>query len=445
MKSIVLRSVVIGGSAIGLSLFATLTLIKLNEPPAEASTPTDVRKLSVRAIIAEPQDVTVTLNGFGEVRTRHTVTLSAEVSGRVVLVHPELVAGNVIEEGALLFAIDASEYAMDQEEIAANLGGLRTTIKKLQTEEAHARLLLENTKRTYTLAQAQLDRAIQLRKDAIGNQTDVERAEEKVTLAKNEVEAVERELSVYPIRIEEVEQSVKAEDARLKRVALDIKRSKVHAPFRGRVELANVEAGQYLNSFDEAVTLANDSILEVPIKLDARNAQQWLRFDDAAGSTLSWFDAVAKVPCEIRWTENDVAASWVGTLDRVEMFDPQSRTLTVVVEYRRDPNANRAADTFPLVSGMFCEVTIPGRLLEGAFAIPHGAIGLDEEIYVSREDRLTAIPVDVARVEGDTAYVTAGLNAGDIVVVTRLVNPLNNTLLDVTLESKLPTLEPSNP
>lgn len=41
----------------------------------------------------------------------------------------------------------------------------------------------------------------------------------------------------------------------------------------------------------------------------------------------------------------------------------------------------------------------------------------------------------VARVEGDTAYVTEGLSSGDIVVVTRLVNPLNNSLLDVTLES----------
>ncbi|MFP6583154.1 MAG: hypothetical protein VCD00_11460 [Candidatus Hydrogenedentota bacterium] len=73
--------------------------------------------------------------------------------------------------------------------------------------------------------------------------------------------------------------------------------------------------------------------------------------------------------------------------------------------------------------------------MRDVFAIPHGAVGLDKEVYLSRDDRLTGVPVTVARVEGDTAYVTEGLSSGDIVVVTRLVNPLNNSLLDVTLES----------
>ena len=76
---------------IGVSLIATMSLIKSNKPPAEASTPTEVRSLTVTV----PEDVTVHLNGFGEVRSKHTVTLSAEISGRVVHVHPNLDVGSV--------------------------------------------------------------------------------------------------------------------------------------------------------------------------------------------------------------------------------------------------------------------------------------------------------------------------------------------------------------
>ena len=80
---------------IGVSLIATMSLIKSNKPPAEASTPTEVRSLTVTAFEAFPEDVTVHLNGFGEVRSKHTVTLSAEISGRVVHVHPNLDVGSV--------------------------------------------------------------------------------------------------------------------------------------------------------------------------------------------------------------------------------------------------------------------------------------------------------------------------------------------------------------
>lgn len=420
---------------IGVSLVVTMSLIKLNEPPAEASAESEVRRLTVRAIEVEPEDVTVHLRGFGEVRTKHTVTLSTEIAGRVVYVHPELDRGNVVEEGELLFSIDDSMYVLERDEIAAQLAGLRTTIRKHQTEENLARERAATLKRTHELAKAQHERSLRLLDDAIGNQTDVERSEEKVNSALNDLKTVERELAVYPIRIEEVEQNILAEEARLSRANLNIARAKVVAPFHGRVKVADVESGQYLSEFHDAVTLANDSVLEIPIKLDARNAQQWIQFEEGVSETNgSWFDSVDQVPCEIRWTENDTSARWQGVLDRVEEFDPQSRTLTVVVQYRGKHRAFEDGNAFPLVAGMFCEVAIPGRKMKGVFAVPHGAVGLDNEVYVSRDNRLQAVPVVVARVDDDTAYISEGLSEGDIVVVTRLVNPLNNSLLDVTLE-----------
>ena len=39
--------------------------------------------------------------------------------------------------------------------------------------------------------------------------------------------------------------------------------------------------------------------------------------------------------------------------------------------------------------------------------------------------------IEVARVENDFAYITDGLKEGDKVITTRLVDPLENTLLQI--------------
>ena len=47
-------------------------------------------------------------------------------------------------------------------------------------------------------------------------------------------------------------------------------------------------------------------------------------------------------------------------------------------------------------------------------------------------NRLKTVPVKVARVEGENTYVAHGLNAGDMVVITRLIDPMENALLEIT-------------
>ena len=47
---------------------------------------------------------------------------------------------------------------------------------------------------------------------------------------------------------------------------------------------------------------------------------------------------------------------------------------------------------------------------------------------------MKTLPVKVARIEGQDAFVSMGLNPGDKVVTTRLIDPLENSLLDPRLE-----------
>ena len=123
---------------------------------------------------------------------------------------------------------------------------------------------------------------------------------------------------------------------------------------------------------------------------------------------------------------------WSGQLQRVVAFDPQTRTLTVAVQIEAQQARNEASQALPLVEGMFCAVEIPGRTLHQVFQVPRWAVSFENTTYIARESRLKTVPVKIARIQGDKAYVSQGLAPGDEVITTRLIDPLENTLLEIT-------------
>ncbi len=90
----------------------------------------------------------------------------------------------------------------------------------------------------------------------------------------------------------------------------------------------------------------------------------------------------------------------------------------------------------PLVEGMFCSVKIPGRTLNNVFRLPRQAVSFENTVHLAIDNRLKTVPVKVARMEGENVYVYGGLNADDMVVTTRLIDPLENVLLEITNNSQ---------
>jgi multidrug efflux pump subunit AcrA (membrane-fusion protein) len=118
-------------------------------------------------------------------------------------------------------------------------------------------------------------------------------------------------------------------------------------------------------------------------------------------------------------------------------FDQQTRTLTVAVRVDSESATKNNPKSFPLVDGMFCSVKIPGRTLYNVFRLPRQAVSYENEVHIAIKDHLKTVPVNVARVDGNNAYVTDGLKVGDMVVTTRLIDPLENSLLEITNRKEL--------
>ena len=76
--------------------------------------------------------------------------------------------------------------------------------------------------------------------------------------------------------------------------------------------------------------LADDSFLEIEVSLDSRDVSRWLRFDGETDPEAAWFAPVSQVPCQVSWTE-DAGRSLTGEVHRISRFDPETRTVDVVI------------------------------------------------------------------------------------------------------------------
>ena len=124
----------------------------------------------------------------------------------------------------------------------------------------------------------------------------------------------------------------------------------------------------------------------------------------------------------------------MALVNRVSLFDEKTRTVKVVL--RIDSSQFSANSTsFPLVAGMFCRVEIPGRSLQQVVELPRWAVSFENTVYVIRDRRLETTPVGVVRVQNNKAYISEGLEPGDMVITTRLVNPLERSLVQISNQS----------
>jgi RND family efflux transporter MFP subunit len=410
---------------------AMLALASMKKPPAEARL--DERPLHVEVWPARSQDVPVIISGYGEARPLDMVTISPEVSGRIVMIHPQLEAGEIIPQGEVLFRIDDRDYRADHSEASAAVQQWRNTILRLRKQAAIDQERLKTLRRSQGLAEDEFDRLKHLfEQDRVGTRSGVDAAERAANSARDQADQMDQAVTLYPIQIREAQNSLKAAQARLEIAAIRLERCVVAAPFTGRVRSVSIEQGQYVTAGVAAVTLADDAILEIQIPIDSRDARQWLRF--RAGSPPSsgaWFGELEPVTSRITWTEALDDQHWQGTLHRVVAFNKETRTLTVAVRISAAEAVSGAPARMPLVEGMFCLVEIPGKSMQQVIALPRWAVSFENTVYVARDQRLKTVAVRVARIQGDRAYISEGLQDGEQIIVTRLVDPLENTLLKI--------------
>jgi len=410
-------------------------LSALKKPPNEAKR--TEQALQVEGTVVKTEDVRVTLKGYGELKALNSVSISPEISGRIVHVNPHLESGKIIPRNAVLFKIDPRIYTARLQEAKASLEQLKNAVLLLEKQTAIDRQRQKTIHRNRDLAQLEFKRIQQLYEvNNVGTRSGVDRAEQAYNAAVDQADQMDRALALYPLQIQEVKSSIASANARVAIANINLRQCQVMSPFTGRIKNVSIEIGQFVSPGQPVVTLADDSLLEIQVPLDARDARQWLLFDPTpTEDPTNWFSTPTPVVCKLRWTENPKAKPWTGLLNRIIQFNPQTRMLTVAIQIDAGNPGNKAQGSFPLVEGMFCMVDIPGKMLRNVVRLPRWSVGFGNTAYLATEiNRLKTVPVTVIHSEGEDVFVSSGLTPGQTVITTRLSDPLEDALVAVTVK-----------
>ncbi len=421
---------------IGLGVVGMSRLAASKKPPARK--PMVEKKLSVKTIPAVKQPVSLAVSGYGQAEPVHIVEISPEVSGKVIEKHESLDTGGVIQEGDVLFQLDAADYksAATKAEIKVELQKNRIEQLKVSYEKDQGRLFA--VKKNTALAKTEYTRLKKLyEQDRVGTLSAVEAAEQSYNSLLDSEKNLLKSISLYPLQIAEAQSNLADAQADLKTARLNVRRCVVTAPFTSRVRSASIETGTYVTTGTPVVTLADDTILEIQVALSDKDAFENLGLR-ATGGTGSLTSNLKEIRCRVETVTGNVSADLPATLDRVVKYDSETRTLYVAVHVSQDDPGHGEA-TVPLMDGMFCKVHLKGKPVENAVKIPASAFNPDNTVYLARDERLKTLSVHKVMENSDHFYISGDFAPQDRIITSPLNNPVENIRLEISeMPSEIP-------
>ncbi len=361
--------------AAGVGGFVLLQVLK----PRPAVSPPVKQLPLVRVAPVEAREGALAVTGHGLVKPRSEVALAAELSGRVTFVSPDLVTGGRFAQGDVLVRIDPEPFR----------AALAQAVAERQSAQASLELSEQQLKRTEQLI-AQNFLARQTLDERIAS-----RDQARAQLAR--AEAVEKSRQI------------------------DLDRTVIRAPFKGRVLSEKVDPGDTVQPGKELARIFADDAVEIAVSLTDREvaliADPWRA---PGGGRQPGASATVTVE------HGGTRYRWPGRVDRVEAaVDSATRTFNVVVRVdnpatRGEPVSAGAAAAPPLLVGMYATVEITGRDAGRYALVPRRALRDGNRVWLLADGDVVAIrPVTVLYDAGDEAAV-AGLDGASRVIVSDL-------------------------
>ena len=335
------------------------------EPTAKKPVPTTVRIVEV-----EPKAVRLMVNSQGSVMPSTESQLIPEVSGRVVWMSPNLVAGGYFTEGQVLVRVDDVDYRNSLERAQA-------TLERAEAEEQHARYeyqRLESLAERNLTSRSQLENSLRAQRVAGANLRD----------ARANYEQAQESLD----------------------------RTQISAPFTGLVRSEAVDIGQFISRGSAIATLYASGQVEVRLPI----ADRQLAFLDLLPTLRGELPEGLRPKVTLTTEYAGQQLVWQGEIVRTEAeIDVSSRMVQLVA---RVPNIDGQT---PLTVGLFVNAKIEGLLAEDIVTLPRSALRNNGQVLVVDSDnKLQFRTIKQLRLYQDNVLVKSGLSRGERVCLSPL-------------------------
>ena len=370
-----LISIAILASAVG----GAFVMVQTRAAPTQMER--EIPVLLVDAIEARREPVFFRVNTQGAVTPRTESNLVSEVSGQIVEVASNYVAGGFFRKGELLLRIDPRNYQSALKSAQANVARVQTQVAK---ENALANFALDDWKTLRDL------------NASTGPISDL--ALRKPQLA------------------EAIAESISAEAA-LEKAQEDLNRTSIRAPYDGMVQEKRADVGQYVNTGSQLALIFATDYAEIRLPITQRELAL-VDLPSADGSSLP-------LPVTLTSQAGKIQHTWQGLIVRSEgVFDSASRVLYVVAQVE-DPYNQSGRNGELLRIGTFVTASIQGRFGGALFTIPRHALQRGETLWIiDEQQKIYPRDVQIVSTDEEYAYVDVGLTNGDRYTITPIDQPL---------------------
>ncbi|WP_299943625.1 efflux RND transporter periplasmic adaptor subunit [uncultured Microbulbifer sp.] len=355
----------------------------LREKPTVARSERRVPPPAVEVAVAERGRFPVTFNALGKVSARELAEVQPQVQGEVEWLDYGLGPGAILPKGQVLLRIEAEPYQLALQTARSSLAERRA---ELQQEWGQQQVALEE----YALLGSSLpqsDRALVLREPQLAQaQARVQAAEVSVGLAER-----------------------------------DLRLTRIHAPFDALVVARAVDVGDRVAPGNILYSLASADHFQIAVEVPAAHLH---RLGSATNEVRIYGS---------QWPQGVYRrGDFVRT---IPVLEEQGRLASVLVELE-DPLSVHNPGQPQLLLNDLARVEIVSQSEEQSVRIPLTALQDGNRVWVVKDNRTRVLPVEVAYMDGDYALLEQGLNGGETLVTTRLVNVIEDMPVRIAADTK---------
>jgi multidrug efflux pump subunit AcrA (membrane-fusion protein) len=344
--------------------------------------------------------------------------------------------GAILTSGTLAARIDPTDYELAVREFEANLANLDARIEELDAREENARDSLAIDEASLTLAEAELQRLRSLLGGGGASQSDID-AQSRSALAQRAVVQNSRNaLRLIPRERAALQADRAAQRARLDRARLDLERTRIRLPMRGRAARVEVEEATFAQVGQRLFTLDGIEIAEISAQTPMARLRPLINAELAPAALLAElnsreFFARFGLTALVRFRFGDATVEWEARFSRIsDAIDPRTRTVGVIVEVDRPYDRAIPGVRPPLAKGLYCEVEIRGPARPNLLVAPISALREGAIFVVGPDDRLERREIEIELEQPGFIAIASGVSQGERIAIGDLPAAIEGMRLD---------------
>lgn len=360
-----------------LGAIAVVFLVFNTEPIAKSEAATRKTAMLVSVETVKEGTFVPEFVATGTVQAVEDIQLSPLVSGQVIQRAAAFVPGGMVKKGQLLLRIDPSDYENQLE------------LRKSELLQAETNLTIE-----------------------MGRQHIAE--QDFALVGGDSLSDKQRSLVLRQPQLNAVKAQLQAARAAVDQAELNVRRTRITAPFDAQVISQNVTAGSQVAPGDNLGRLVGTDHYWIQVSLPI-NKLKWLSFPSEGEEK----GAAVKISNKTSWGQNETRTGYlykkIGALDR------QTRLARLLIKVPDPLGTDITGQNVPaLMVGEFVEAYIRGKEIEQVVKLDRDHLRNNRTVWVMHNGKLEIRKVSIRLIDAHHVYVSDGIKGGEKIVTTNI-------------------------